>query len=173
ILVDANYVQLDATFEWVYGIETDRNVHAVTITGNYVNAHTSGLFHTGGIQLGDVHVTDARRTTGVVATHNTVVNATASGISAESSVGTFIGWNLVYQDYPGTKSAGTDWARGIMIESYANGTIIVGNVIHTIHWGIQVGSDQAIVASNTITAADRKSTRLNSSHVKISYAVFC
>src|SRR2546423_14018266 len=41
-----------------------------------------------------------------------------------------------------------------MIESYANGTIIVGNVIHTIHWGIQVGSDQAIVASNTITAAD-------------------
>src|SRR5438874_1201861 len=41
-----------------------------------------------------------------------------------------------------------------MIESYANGTVIVGNVIHTIHWGIQVGSDQAIVASNTITAAD-------------------
>src|SRR5437870_2129840 len=154
ILVEANYVQLDATFEWVYGIETDRNVHAVTITGNYVNAHTGGIFHTGGIQLGDVHVTDARRTTNVVATHNTVVNATASGIFAESSVGTFIGWNLVYQDYPGTKSVGTDWARGIMIESYANGTIIVGNVIHTIHWGIQVGSDQALVASNTITPAD-------------------
>src|SRR2546427_899491 len=154
ILVEANYVQVDATFEWVYGIETDRNVHGVTITGNYVNAHTSGTFHTGGIQLGDVHVTDARRTTGVVATHNTVVNATAGGIFAESAVGTFIGWNLVYQDYPGTKSVGTDWARGIMIESYANGTIIIGNVIHTIHWGIQVGSDQAIVASNTITAAD-------------------
>src|SRR5438552_3888597 len=154
ILVEANYVQLDANFEWVYGIEMDRNVHGVTVTGNYVNAHTSGIFHTGGIQLGDVHVTDARRTTSVVATHNTVVNATASGIFAESSVGTFIGWNLVYQDYPGVKSAGTDWARGIMIESYANGTIIVGNVIHTIHWGIQVGSDQAIVASNTITAAD-------------------
>src|SRR5437773_2954132 len=111
----------------------DRNVHGVTITGNYVNAHTGGIFHTGGIQLGDVHVTDARRTTNVVATHNTVVNATASGIFAESSVGTFIGWNLVYQDYPGTKSAGTDWPRGLMIESYANGTVIVGNVIHTIH----------------------------------------
>src|SRR5256886_11265783 len=41
-----------------------------------------------------------------------------------------------------------------MIESYADGTIIIGNVIHTIHWGIQVGSDQAIVASNTIAAAD-------------------
>src|SRR5207244_359194 len=78
ILVDANYVQLDATFEWVYGIETDRNVHGVTITGNYVNAHTGGLFHTGGIPLGDVPVTDARRTTGVGAPHNPVTNATAS-----------------------------------------------------------------------------------------------
>src|SRR5690606_41430184 len=29
------------------------------------------------------------------------------------------------------------------------------------------------VASGTIAKADRKSTRLNSSHVKISYAVFC
>src|SRR5437879_9028665 len=132
----------------------DRNAQRVTIHGNYLNGHTSGIFHTGGIQLGDGHVTDVRRTPNVVATHNTVVNATASGIFAESSVGTFIGWNLVYQDYPGTKSAGTDWARSIMIESYANGTIIVGNVIHTIHWGIQVGSDQAIVAANTITAAD-------------------
>src|SRR5690606_41978344 len=28
-------------------------------------------------------------------------------------------------------------------------------------------------AGNTATAEDRKSTRLNSSHVKISYAVFC
>src|SRR5207249_2903186 len=87
--------------------------------------------------------------------HNAVENAQhATGIFSESSVGTLVGWNLVYQDYPGAKSAGTDWARGIMIESYANGMIIVGNVIHTIHWGIQVGSDQAIVASITITAAD-------------------
>src|SRR5207244_6894820 len=88
ILVEANYVQLDANFEWVYGIEMDRNVHGVTITGNYVNAHTSGIFHTGGIQLGDVHVTDVRRTTNVVATHNTVVNPSASGILPDSSFGT-------------------------------------------------------------------------------------
>src|SRR5207244_12277326 len=109
----------------------------------------------------DSHVTAARPTTNVVATHNTVVSATASGIFVESSVGTFIGWNLVYQDYPGTKSAGTDSARGIMIESYANGTVIVVNVIHTIHWGIQTGSDLAIVASNTLTAADYGVYRLD------------
>src|SRR5690606_39606508 len=33
--------------------------------------------------------------------------------------------------------------------------------------------DQAHVQGNLVTAPDRKSTRLNSSHVKISYAVFC
>src|SRR5690606_41614210 len=32
---------------------------------------------------------------------------------------------------------------------------------------------QAILAVDAFTALDRKSTRLNSSHVKISYAVFC
>src|SRR5438034_8074411 len=32
---------------------------------------------------------------------------------------------------------------------------------------------QAIAASDTGTAQDRKSTRLNSSHTVISYAVFC
>src|SRR2546427_1010816 len=154
ILVEANYVQLNTNVEWVNGIETDRNVHGVTITGNYVNAYTSGAFHSVGIQLGDVHVTDARRTTNVVATHNTIVNATAAGIVAESAVGTVIAWNLVYQDYPGVKSVGLDLPRGIMIESYANGTAIVGNEIHTVHWGIQVGSDQAIVASNRITSVD-------------------
>src|SRR5690606_42010461 len=31
----------------------------------------------------------------------------------------------------------------------------------------------AFVSTNSITQGDRKSTRLNSSHVKISYAVFC
>src|SRR5437870_12587285 len=36
------------------------------------------------------------------------------------------------------------------------------------HSGISVNG-----YSNTVTMADRKSTRLNSSHVAISYAVFC
>src|SRR5690349_24014511 len=30
-----------------------------------------------------------------------------------------------------------------------------------------------VTSTNTITGRDRKSTRLNSSHVEISYAVFC
>src|SRR5256885_5657488 len=38
--IDANYVSMDANFEWVFGIATDRGVHDVTVTGNYVNAYT-------------------------------------------------------------------------------------------------------------------------------------
>src|SRR6058998_2027465 len=154
IHIEANYVQLEANFDWVYGIATDRGVHGITVFGNYVNAHTSGTFHTVGIHLSDYHVTDARRATGMAAIQNTVVNATAGGIISESSVGTIIGWNLVYMDYPGSKSVATDYPRGIETEWFSNGTAVVGNVIHTFHWGIQVGSDQGVIASNTITDVD-------------------
>jgi len=119
-----------------------------------VNAHTSGIWHTVGIHLSDYHVTDARRATGMVAMRNTVVNATAGGIISESSVGTIVGWNLVYMDYPGSKSVATDYPRGIETEWFSNGTLVVGNVIHTFHWGIQVGSDLGVIASNTITDVD-------------------
>src|SRR6266581_1962281 len=154
IHIEANYVQLEANFDWVYGIATDRGVHGITVYGNYVNAHTSGTFHTVGIHLSDYHVTDARRATGMAAIQNTVVNATAGGIISESSVGTIIGWNLVYMDYPGSKSVATDYPRGIETEWFSNGTAVVGNVIHTFHWGIQVGSDQGVIASNTISDVD-------------------
>src|SRR5256712_583661 len=141
IHIEANYVQLEANFDWAYGIATDRGVHGITVFGNYVNAHTSGTFHTVGIHLSDYHVTDARRSTGMVAIQNTVANATAGGIISESSVGTIVGWNLVYMDYPGSKSVATDYPRGIETEWFSNGTAVVGNVGHTFHWGIQVGSD--------------------------------
>jgi len=154
IHIEANYVQLEANFDWVYGIATDRGVHGITVFGNYVNAHTSGTFHTVGIHLSDYHVTDARRSTGMVAIQNTVANATAGGIISESSVGTIIGWNLVYMDYPGSKSVATDYPRGIETEWFSNGTAVVGNVVHTFHWGIQVGSDQGVIASNTIFDVD-------------------
>src|SRR3989454_451221 len=154
IRVEANYVQLEANFDWVYGIATDRGVHGITVFGNYVNAHTSGTFHTVGIHLSDYHVTDGRRATGMVAIQNTVVNATAGGIISESSVGTIVGWNLVYMDYPGSKSIAVDYPRGIETEWFSNGTAVVGNVVHTFHWGIQVGSDQGVIASNTITDVD-------------------
>src|SRR5213593_1582157 len=154
IHIEANYVQLETNFDWVYGIATDRGVHGITVFGNYVNAHTSGTFHTVGIHLSDYHVTDARRATGMVAIQNTVVNATAGGVISESSVGTIIGWNLVYMDYPGSKSVATDYPRGIETEWFSNGTLVVGNVIHTFHWGIQVGSDGGVIASNTISDVD-------------------
>src|SRR5881409_875952 len=152
--VEANYVQLEANFDWVYGIATDRGVHDITVFGNYVNAHTSATWHTVGIHLSDFHVTDARRATGVAAIRNTVANATAGGIISESSVGTIVGWNLVYMDYPGSKSVAVDYPRGIETEWFSNGTLVVGNVVHTFHWGIQVGSDGGVIASNTITDVD-------------------
>src|SRR5206468_2199448 len=133
---------------------TDRGVHDITIFGNYVNAHTSATRHTVGIPLSGFHVTDARRATGVAAIRNTVANATGGGIISESSVGTIVGWNLVYMDYPGSKSVAVDYPRGIETEWFSNGTLVVGNVVHTFHWGIQVGSDGGVIASNTITDVD-------------------
>src|SRR5690606_40715415 len=44
-----------------------------------------------------------------------------------------------------------------------------GLVLRRLHEGEKVGLEYAALR----TRADRKSTRLNSSHVKISYAVFC
>src|SRR5690606_40187646 len=38
---------------------------------------------------------------------------------------------------------------------------------------LEQAEDQPVEAATRIDLADRKSTRLNSSHVKISYAVFC
>src|SRR5699024_11324797 len=40
-------------------------------------------------------------------------------------------------------------------------------------WNIWPASVKPIPANNACTVLDRKSTRLNSSHVSISYAVFC
>src|SRR2546425_3576737 len=57
-------------------------------------------------------------------------------------------------DYPGSKSVAVDYPRGIETEWFSNGTLVVGNVIHTFHWGIQVGSDLGVIASNTISDVD-------------------
>src|SRR5207247_2044029 len=154
IHVEANYVSLDANFEWVFGIATDRAVHDVTVTGNYVNAYTSGTFHTGGIHLGDTYVDDASRATGIIVTRNTVVNATAGGIVTASAVDTVITGNLVSMDYPGRKTLAADASHGIDISEKSDGAIVVGNVIHTFQWGILLGSDNAQILSNTIFDVD-------------------
>src|SRR5947209_20551761 len=43
------------------------------------------------------------------------------------------------------------------------------------HWlpGAQVSDSRAVTVTSPAAALDRKSTRLNSSHANISYAVFC
>src|SRR5439155_1258071 len=76
------------------------------------NSYSSGTFHTGGIHLGDTYVDDASRATGVIATRNTVVNATAGGIVTASAVDTVIAGNLVSMDYPGRKIVSADAPHG-------------------------------------------------------------
>src|SRR5699024_11875666 len=44
---------------------------------------------------------------------------------------------------------------------------------HSIGCPIAVAADYSFIASTATMTIDRKSTRLNSSHVSISYAVFC
>ena len=152
--VEANYISLDTNYEWVYGIETDRDVHDVTVTGNFVNAYTSGAFHTTGIQLGDTYVDAASQSTGIVATRNTVVNATAAGIVSQSAQDTLIAWNLVYGDEPGRAPIAADYPRGIDVAYNGDGTTILGNMIHSVHSGVQLGSDRARIFSNTIFDVD-------------------
>src|SRR5688572_31798525 len=60
----------------------------------------------------------------------------------------------------------SDWERG------------VGVAVHSVevdgHVEVDdVAVDQRLVVGDAITNEDRKSTRLNSSHSQISYAVFC
>jgi hypothetical protein len=157
VFVAANYVQTDATLDDVFGIATDRNVHDVTIYGNYVNAYTGGTFRTSGIHIGDTHgetPIDALRATNVVARRNTVVNATAGAIVSLISTGTRIDSNRVSMEYPGPKSVGPDYPRGIVTEQNSHGTQVAWNRIQGFHWGIEVGADGGTFASNTIWDAD-------------------
>src|SRR5436309_14843939 len=54
----------------------------------------------------------------------------------------------------------------VNVSSSAPG-VLRGSHVHGRH------TDYFVLASGAATVGDRKSTRLNSSHVKISYAVFC
>src|SRR2546425_388994 len=144
--IDGNLYASSQAMLWIEG------------TSSYVvieNVRISNLLGTNqweAFQLG--HWPATISTQHVTIRHNEVVNATAGGIISESSVGTIIGWNLVYMDYPGSKSIAVDYPRGIETEWFSNGTLVIGNVIHTFHWGIQVGSDQGVIASNTISDVD-------------------
>src|SRR5690606_41926912 len=53
------------------------------------------------------------------------------------------------------------------LSQYANGVVVGSAIVKHIHENPNITALPAFIRS------DRKSTRLNSSHVKISYAVFC
>src|SRR2546429_7086230 len=51
--------------------------------------------------------------------------------------------------------------------------ILDGNILHTYTGNLPPGYMYYVLQTETATEGDRKSTRLNSSHGYISYAVFC
>src|SRR5690606_40668939 len=75
------------------------------------------------------------------------------------------GWPLQKFDSRG-QGKPVDYLRTI----YATGSLVTSFVAGLPIWAL-TGSQRE--ATNFSTGLDRKSTRLNSSHVKISYAVFC
>ncbi len=154
IRVERNDIRLEANEDWVYGAVAMRGTHNVTFYGNYVNAYTNASYHTVGIHLSDFFVSEARDASGLVAERNTVVNATAGGIISESSWGTIVRRNLVFMNYPGPKSVAEDYPRGVETEKGSNKTVVAENVIHTFHWGIQVGSEGGSIYSNIIHDVD-------------------
>src|SRR3712207_8482451 len=62
--------------------------------------------------------------------------------------------------------ADRDWTHP---QTGGNGTNLHAQISRWVEWGHRV----TVVAGQYPGAADRKSTRLNSSHANISYAVFC
>src|SRR5690606_40594054 len=53
------------------------------------------------------------------------------------------------------------------------GRCVAGQCVPQVREVVLAGGDRAGGDAGQLVAQDRKSTRLNSSHVKISYAVFC
>src|SRR5690606_40704612 len=67
----------------------------------------------------------------------------------------------------------TGWLGGnLMIWHGRLGLLVFGLLVFRLLWGV-CGSTYARWSRIVSAPLDRKSTRLNSSHVKISYAVFC
>src|SRR3712207_7049231 len=80
----------------------------------------------------------------------------------------------------GTRRAGA-LSVNALLTSGASTVELVGTTSITLGAGVNVGANTLNLRTNgavtqsdgVLTAGDRKSTRLNSSHANISYAVFC
>src|SRR5690554_7254824 len=70
------------------------------------------------------------------------------------------------------RSAMSGWLSGIVVASPWGATALALDNAAAGHWP-ELGYLAIIAAWAIGMTADRKSTRLNSSHVRISYAVFC
>src|SRR5215475_13276105 len=76
----------------------------------------------------------------------------------------------------GIKAGRWVFATGVMAQDFKNGIAPDVLSVRAPHAGLPKREKEALRIWENIDAvlrADRKSTRLNSSHVKISYAVFC
>src|SRR6266511_5524469 len=89
--------------------------------------------------------------------------------------GLIIGVANITVDLNGHTIDGTNHKEGISNQKRANVTIVNGTISDFHSAGVNVfGARGLVLRKLTVRkiGADRKSTRLNSSHVKISYAVF-
>ena len=156
ITVKDSCVNMDANIDWNYGMVTMRNTRTVTFRHNYVNAYTAGTtFHTVGIHLSDYWVSDPLSATGILADSNLIENATAAGIISESSSGTVVKFNKIYQNYPGgMKVVGPDYPRGIQAQQKSVNATVDDNEIYNVHWGVQVGADYGRYFNNKIHNSD-------------------
>src|SRR3712207_8292916 len=85
---------------------------------------------------------------------------------------TLFPYTTLFRSNPGADFAGIDAfieqeMREVHIPGLALGIVHNDEVVHLRGFG------EADPAGRAVTAQDRKSTRLNSSHANISYAVFC
>src|SRR4051812_18677168 len=116
----------------------------------------------GAIRYWDAQVDDARHTLAVVRTAagygaRALSSARVTGLLRDGAEGPVVGVRVA------------DLTDGSSFEVRARGVIAATGV-----WSDDVGAMLGVEApSLRVRASDRKSTRLNSSHMSISYAVFC
>src|SRR3989475_781292 len=140
--IDGNLYGSSQAMIWIEGTSSYVVIENVRI------ANLAGTNQWEAFQLG--HWPATVSTQHVTIRHNSVENAQhAYGIAVrEGSSDVHIEANYVQLE------ANFDWVYGIATDRGVHDITIFGNVVHTFHWGIQVGSDGGVIASNTIYDVD-------------------